>query len=70
MHPELHTLFPNRPARWNLLDIEGGVEQTIATRGAEVEVLLSASIEKLDKAMLARFPKLKMIASVSAVLAT
>jgi lactate dehydrogenase-like 2-hydroxyacid dehydrogenase len=66
MHPELHTLFPNRPARWNLLDIEGGVEQTIASRGAEVKVLLSASIEKLDKAMLARFPKLKMIASVSA----
>lgn len=66
MHPEMHTLFPNRPARWNLLDIVGGVETVIAKHGADVEVLLSASIEKLDKEMLARFPNLKMIASVSA----
>lgn len=66
MHPEMHTLFPNRPARWNFLDTEGDVEKTIADRGAEVEVLLSASIEKLNKELLARFPNLKLIASVSA----
>lgn len=65
MHPEVHALFPNCPARWNLLDIERGVEETIARRGAEVEVILSASIVKLDKAVLDRFPNLKMIASVS-----
>jgi glyoxylate/hydroxypyruvate reductase len=66
MHPEMHTLFPNRPARWNLLEIDGGIEQTIATRAEEVDILLSASIEKLDKDMLARFQNLKMIASISA----
>lgn len=66
MHPEMHTLFPNRPERWNFLDTEGDVEKTITKRGVEVDVLLSASIEKLNKEMLARFPNLKLIASVSA----
>jgi lactate dehydrogenase-like 2-hydroxyacid dehydrogenase len=66
MHPEMHTLFPNRPERWNWLETDGDVEQFINARGAEVDVLVSASIEKLDKAMLARFPNLKMVASVSA----
>ena len=66
MHPEIHTLFPNRPQRWNLLETDGDLENTIATRGADVDILLSASIEKLDKAILARFPNLKMIASISA----
>lgn len=65
MHPEVQKLFPNPPARWNLLDIAGGVEETITRRGAEVEVLLCASVLKLDKATLARFPNLKLIASVS-----
>ena len=66
MHPEMHTLFPNLPAHWSLLDTEGDVEKTIALRGSEVEILLSASIEKLDTPMLARFPNLRMIASISA----
>ena len=66
MHSEMHTLFPNRPARWNWLDADTDVDQTIAAHGKEVEILLSASIEKLDKAMLARFPNLKMVASISA----
>lgn len=66
MHSEMHTLFPSRPDRWNWLDTQGDVEKTIANHGADVDILLSASIEKLDKAMLARFPNLKMVASVSA----
>lgn len=66
MHSEMHTLFPNRPARWNWLETEGDVEKTITDHGADVDILLSASIEKLDRAMLARFPNLKMVASVSA----
>lgn len=66
MHPEMHTLFPNRPSRWNWLDTAGDVEKTISARGGDIDILLSASIEKLDGAMLARFPNLKMIASVSA----
>ncbi|MFN3214795.1 MAG: 2-hydroxyacid dehydrogenase [Henriciella sp.] len=66
MHSEMHTLFPNRPKRWNWLDTKGEVEATITNHGAEVDILLSASIEKLDKAMLSRFPNLKMVASVSA----
>jgi len=66
MHPEMHTLFPNRPERWNWLDTQGDVENTIATRGADVDILLSASIENLNKETLANFPNLKMVASVSA----
>ena len=66
MHSEMHTLFPNMPARWTLLETHGEVEKTIETRGHEVDILLSASIEKLDLAMLDRFPNLKMIASISA----
>lgn len=66
MHSEMHTLFPNRPKRWNWLATDGDVEKTIANHGTDVDILLSASIEKLDKAMLSRFPNLKMVASVSA----
>jgi len=66
MHSEMHTLFPNRPERWNWIETQGDVETTIAKRGADIDILLSASIEKLDKAMLSRFPNLKMVASVSA----
>lgn len=66
MHSEMHTLFPNRPERWNWLETHGDVEKTISSRGADVDILLSASIETLDQTMLARFPNLKMVASVSA----
>lgn len=66
MHAELSTLFPNMPDHWELVDTSGGVEQAIARDGDEVEILLSASIEKLDKSVLDRFPNLKLIASVSA----
>jgi len=66
MHPQMHTLFPEAPARWRWITGNGDTNEIIEDRGAEVEVLLSASIEKLDKDMLARFPKLRMIASISA----
>ena len=66
MHPDMQTLFPNAPTHWEFLETQGGVEQTIAEAGETVEVLLSASIEKLDKNMLDNFPNLKMIASISA----
>lgn len=66
MHPDMHTLFPGKPDRWDLIDTSEGLDQTIANQGHTVEILLSASIEKLDKAMLDRFPNLKMIASISA----
>ena len=66
MHAELSTLFPNMPDHWDLVDTSGGVEQAINQNGNEIEILLSASIEKLDKAALDRFPNLKLIASVSA----
>lgn len=66
MHADMLTLFPDTPERWAFVDTSGGVEQAIAEHGQQVEILLSASIEKLDKAMLDRFPNLKMIASISA----
>lgn len=66
MHANMLTLFPNRPERWEFVDTGGGVKQAITDNGHQVEILLSASIEKLDKAMLDRFPNLKMIASISA----
>lgn len=66
MHPDMHTLFPNTPKNWEFVQARGSVEQTIAEAGEAVEVLLSASIEKLDKNMLGHFPNLKMIASISA----
>jgi lactate dehydrogenase-like 2-hydroxyacid dehydrogenase len=66
MHPNMHTLFPNKPARWKFVQALGSVEQTVAEYGNTVEVLLSASIEKLDKEMLANFPNLKIVASISA----
>jgi len=66
MHADMLTLFPNRPERWEFVDTSGGVEQAITENGHQVDILLSASIEKLDKAMLDRFPNLKMIASISA----
>ena len=66
MHEGMPTLFPSKPDTWEFMDVAEGLETVIAERGGEVDVLLSASIEKLDKAMLDRFPNLKMIASVSA----
>lgn len=66
MHAQMHTLFPNPPRRWRWIGGEGDINSIIEEHGSEVEVLLSASIEKLDKDMLSRFPKLRMIASISA----
>ena len=66
MHAQMHTLFPNPPRRWRWISGEGDINSIIEEHGSEVEVLLSASIEKLDKDMLSRFPKLRMIASISA----
>ncbi|WP_109354714.1 2-hydroxyacid dehydrogenase [Sphingorhabdus sp. EL138] len=66
MHPEMHTLFPNKPDRWEFIDTSEDIDQVISNNGHAVEILLSASIEKLDKDMLGRFPNLKMIASISA----
>ena len=64
MHPEIHTLFPAPPNRWRWIEAGNDIEVTIIKRRSDVETLLSASIEKLDKGMLSRFPKLRMIASI------
>ena len=66
MHAQMHTLFPNPPRRWRWITGTGDVNDIIEEHGSEVEVLLSASIEKLDKDLLSRFPRLRMIASISA----
>ena len=66
MHPGMQSLFPNKPEHWEFIAHETDVEATIAERGNEVEVLLSASIERLDKPMLDQLPNLKMVASISA----
>ncbi len=66
MHAEMISLFPDKPDNWILVDTSEGIESAIEKSGAKVEVLLSASIETLDKAMLDQFPNLKMIASISA----
>ena len=66
MHPQMHTLFPKPPQRWRWITGEGDSNDIIEEHGNEVEVLLSASIEKLDKDMLSRLPRLRMIASISA----
>jgi lactate dehydrogenase-like 2-hydroxyacid dehydrogenase len=66
MHSGMQTLFPNKPARWEFIETNDDVDHTIAEMGAKVDILLSASIEKLDKEMLGHFPNLKMIASISA----
>ena len=66
MHPGMQGLFPNKPGHWEFIAHADSVEATIAERGSEVEVLLSASIEKLDKPVLDQLPNLKMVASISA----
>lgn len=66
MHPGMQGLFPNKPDHWEFIAHGTNVEATIAERGTEVEVLLSASIERLDKPVLDRLPNLKMVASISA----
>lgn len=66
MHPDMQTLFPNKPEHWDFIETSGDFDQTITESGVNVDILLSASIEKLDKDMLDRFPNLKMIASISA----
>ncbi len=66
MHPEMISLFPDKPDYWDLVDTSEGIESAIEKSGDKVEVLLSASIETLDKTMLDQFPNLKMIASISA----
>lgn len=66
MHSQMHTLFPESPKRWTWIQTGDNIDATIERYGSNVEVLLSAGIEKLDKAMLARFPNLRMIASISA----
>ena len=66
MHPEMHTLFPTPPKRWQWIEAGNDIEATIKVHGRDVEILLSASIEKLDKTRHSQFPKLRMIASISA----
>jgi len=66
MHADMISLFPDKPDYWDLVDTSDGIESAIAKSGNKVDVLLSASIETLDKPMLDRFPNLKMIASISA----
>lgn len=66
MHPNMPGLFPAPPDHWEFLEHVGSVEQTIAEQGNEVEVLLSASIEKLDKTLLDQLPNLRIIASIAA----
>ena len=66
MHPDMHTLFPNKPDRWEFIDKSEDNNQVVSKNGHAVDILISASIEKLDKKMLDCFPKLKMIASISA----
>lgn len=62
MHPGMQGLFPNKPEHWDFITHCESAEATIAERGNEVEMLLSASIEKLDKAVLEQLPNLKMVA--------
>ena len=66
MHAEMMSLFPNKPDTWDLVDVSDGIDSAIAKNADKVEVLLSASIEILDKPTLDQFPNLKMIASISA----
>ncbi|NQX93765.1 MAG: 2-hydroxyacid dehydrogenase [Erythrobacter sp.] len=66
MHPGMHGLFPDKPDHWEFITHGESAEATIAELGGEVEVLLSASIEKLDKSVLEQLPNLKMVASISA----
>jgi len=66
MHPGMTSLFPAKPENWEFIDTTEGIDTVIAERGDQVEILLSASIEKLDKTALDQFPNLKMIASISA----
>ncbi len=66
MHAEMISLFPNTPDAWDLVDVSDGVDSAIEKSGDKVEILLSASIETLDKPMLDEFPNLKMIALISA----
>ena len=66
MHPGMQGLFPNKPEHWNFIEHADDFEATVEQHGQDVEVLLSASIEKLDKAALDQFPNLKMVASISA----
>jgi len=55
MHPGMQGLFPNKPGRWEFIE-----------RDDEAEIVISASIESLDKQALDRFHNLRMIASISA----
>ena len=66
MHPGMLGLIPNKPDHWQFVEHSNSVEATIAERGSEIEVLLSASIEKLDKSVLDQLPNLRMVASISA----
>lgn len=67
MPPGLQSFFPRKPDRWVFINNDDDdIEQTIIEKGGTVEILLSASVGKLDKEMLDRFPNLKMIASISA----
>ena len=50
MHSQMHTLFPDHPERWNWIETGEDIDQAIKEHGGDVEILLSASIEKLDKA--------------------
>ena len=59
MHPGMHGLFPDKPDHWEFITHGESAEATIAELGGEVEVLLSASIEKLDKSVLEQLPNLK-----------
>ncbi len=66
LHPKLQTFFPNKPERWEFVESLDDIDQTIAHFGDSVDILLPASIEKLDREMLNHFPNLKMITSISA----
>jgi len=62
----LQTFFSNKPDHWKFVNSGEDADKDAAEFGGEVEILLSASIGKLDKQSLDRFPNLKMIASISA----
>ncbi len=66
MHNQMTRLLPEAPDNWRF--IEGGdkLDAAIEAHADEINVLLSASIEKIDAALMDRLPNLKMIASVAA----
>ncbi|GAA6139524.1 2-hydroxyacid dehydrogenase [Arenicella sp. 4NH20-0111] len=66
MHPDMKSLFPQCPDDWEFVDYSRHRALKSHPIDSEVEVLLSASIEKIDLELLDRLPNLKLIASISA----